>query len=369
MIVTRLHRYMTVQTLKGLGAALTVVGAIIILVDFVEQSRAVGTRVEVSADQLLLLTLLKAPSLLETTLPFIFLFGVLATLFRLNRRNELIVMRASGVSAWRILAAPIALALIGGTAAAIGLNPLGAALNAEFESRRDGLMSIGTEPVATEETGEPIWLREITVDGFRVIAAEALEEDARLLRNPSFFVYTTGENGAPRFDERIDAEQAGLQEGFWELDSAIQRRPGEREVDLGDVSLNTSIDRQALFERSRSPSGVSFWDLPALITGAREAGLASQRYELRWHGLLATPLTLLAATLIAAAATLRLQRLGGAAAFAVFGGAAGFGMFFLREVLVSLGQTGALPAATAAWSAPALTALIALIYIVSTEDG
>ena len=51
------------------------------------------------------------------------------------------------------------------------------------------------------------------------------------------------------------------------------------------------------------------------------------------------------------------------------GGIAGFVMFFFQEMLSSFGVSGALPPATAAWSAPALTALLALIYIASTEDG
>jgi lipopolysaccharide export system permease protein len=135
------------------------------------------------------------------------------------------------------------------------------------------------------------------------------------------------------------------------------------------VTIPTLINRQALFERARSPDGVSVWDLPGLIASASEAGLATERYQLRLHRLLALPLTLLAATLIAAAATLRLHRLGGAAAFALAGGLAGFLMFFLQEVLGSLGATGALPPATAAWAAPALTALLAMSYIASTEDG
>ena len=364
-MISRLQRYMFVQSLIGLGAALTVVGAVIVLVDFVEQSRAIGTRVDVSALQLLSLTLLKAPSLIETTLPFVFLFGMLGALFRLNRTNELIVMRASGISAWRILNMPLLLALAAGLASSMALNPLGASLNAEFEQRRDALMQVDRPPAGEE----PVWLRETTIDGFTVISAEALEEDARRLRSASFFVYGASQSGAPRFELRIDAETARLEDGFWQLEDGVQRRPGEESVRLGSVSLPTSINRQALFERSRSPSGVSFWDLRGLIDSAREAGLATQRYELRFWSLLAAPITLIAATLIAAAATLRLQRLGGAAAFAVFGGAAGFLTFFFQEVLGSLGAAGALPPFTAAVSASALTALLALIHIASTEDG
>ena len=361
----RLNRYMLTQTLSGLGVALLTIAAVIVLVDFVEQSRAIGTRADVSTLDLLGLTLLKTPSLLETTLPFVFLFGTLSSLFRLNRRSELIVMRASGMSAWRILAAPMMFAVIAGLLGAMALNPLAATGNAAFERRRDALVNV--QPVAGTE--EPVWLRETTVDGFTVVAASGLQEDRQELRDPIFFIFGVNARGVPRLERRIDAEIATLRDGFWEIGQAIERAQGESSIELGLVTMPTSINRQALFERSRSPDGVSFWDLPQLIASAREAGLATQRYELRLHGLMALPLTLLAATLIAAAATLRLHRLGGAAAFATAGGIGGFVMFFFQEVLSSFGETGALPPPTAAWSAPALTALIALIYIASTEDG
>ena len=365
MPVNLLNRYMLLQTLYGLAIALLVVSAVIILVDFVEQSRAIGTRVDVGALDLLGLTLLKTPSLVETTLPFVFLFGVLTAMFRLSRRSELIVMRGSGMSAWRILNAPIALAILFGIISATALNPLGAAGNAAFEQRRDTLMDVRRDPNADE----PVWLRETHASGFIVVAADALDEDTQVLTQPDFLFYALNETGSPRFERRIDAETAQLRDGFWEIGNAIERSPDSSALELGMVSIPTTINRQALFERSRSPGGVSFWDLPGLINSAREAGLATERYELRFHSLLGLPLTLLAATLIAAAATLRLHRLGGAAAFAISGGIAGFVMFFFQEILSSLGTTGALPPLTAAWSAPALTALAALIYIASTEDG
>ena len=365
MIGGRLHRYMLTQTLTGLGLAVATITTVIVLVDFVEQSRNIATRVDVSTADLLGLTLLKTPALLETTLPFIFLFGILTSLFRLNRRSELIVMRASGMSAWRILTAPMVLAIVAGIAGAMLLNPLAARGNAEFERRRDALMNVQQAP----GTEEPVWLRETTVDGFTVISAEGLEENRQQLREPVFYHFAVNENGVPSLKRRINAVSARLMDGYWDVTGAVERSPDAPTVELGAVTMPTTVNRQALFERARSPEGVSFWDLPGLITSAREAGLATARYELRWYSLLALPLTLLAATLIAAAATLRLHRLGGAAAFALAGGLAGFVMFFLQEVLGSFGTTGALPAATAAWAAPALTALIALTYIASTEDG
>ncbi|QNL18545.1 LptF/LptG family permease [Hyphobacterium sp. CCMP332] len=362
---SRLARYLAVQILFGIFVAAGVVTTIILLVDFVEQSRAVGTRVDVSAFDLLILTLMRAPLLVEETLPFIFLFGVLFALFRLNRRSELIVMRASGYSAWRIVSPAVIIALVFGVLAATLLNPIGSALNAQFEARRDML----TQVQAAMPQAQTVWLRETTNDGFIVINARQLEENARELDAPVFHFYTTSETGRPELDRRISASSAQLTAGFWTLEEAVERTPGAEPVEIGAVSLPTSIDRQSLFERIRSPRGVSFWDLPGLIASAEASGLAAERFVLRWQGLLTLPLTLIAASLIAAAATLRLYRLGGAAAFALTGGAAGFLVYFVQEVLRTLGENGTLPPLTAAWAAPLITTLLALAYIASTEDG
>ncbi|WP_300554120.1 LptF/LptG family permease [Maricaulis sp.] len=364
-MISILQRYMLTQTLAGLGVATAIISSVILLVDFVEQTRDISTRVDISALELIRLTSFRAPSLIETTLPFILLFGVLTSLFRLNRQSEIVVMRGSGVSAWRILAAPMVLSVVIGLFGAMVLNPLGAAGNAVFERERDILMNVERD----QDSVQPVWLREANVDGYTVIVAEDLRENQQLLIETAFLYFDVGPDGVPSMSRRIDAPTASLHDGYWDMEEAVERVPEAAATNLGRVTIPTGINRQALFERARSPDGVSFWDFPALIASAREAGLATERYELRFHSLMALPLTLLAATLIAAAATMRLHRLGGAAGFAAAGGLAGFIMFFLQELLSSVGAAGSLPPATAAWSAPAITALLALTYIASTEDG
>jgi lipopolysaccharide export system permease protein len=364
--MTVLTRYLLWQTLLGIAGAAIVVTAVILLVDFVETSRDVATRVEVSALQVVMFSLLKLPLLLQDTLPFIILFGVLWTFFRLNRRSELIVMRASGVSAWRIMAPAVVLALLVGVAGSTGLNPLGAASNAAFEARRAALFE--DRPASQVHTART-WLREVREDGFVLIAAEGMEGD-RLIA-PVFRMYAYGgpDQRTPLLERLIQASSAELAGGFWRLSGAIEHRPDEESAALGDVSLPTTTGREALFERARSAAGVSFWRLPEVIVSAREAGLSTRVYELRWQALLAQPLLLAAAGLLGVAATLRLARLGGAAGFALAGGLGGFMLYFLQRMLAGLGSAGALDPVSAAWSAPALFALVAVLYIAMTEDG
>lgn len=361
-----LTRYLLWQALMGMTAAAVVVIAVILLVDFVETSRDIATRVDISPVDAALFSMLKLPLLLQDTLPFIVLFGVLWTFFRLNRRSELIVMRASGVSVWRIMAPVVGLAVVIGLAGSMLLNPLGAASSAQFEARRAALFE--DRPVE-ETSGARVWLREVRDDQFVVIAARGID-DARLIE-PVFRVYNPSgaESGRPALEQQIMASQARLSGGFWLLSDAVEYRPETGAAELGDVSLPTSTGQEALFERTRSAQGVSFWRLPEVIVSAREAGLSTRVYEIRLQSLLAQPLLLAAAALMGIAATLRLTRLGGAAGFALAGGLGGFLLYFLQRMLTGLGTAGSLDTVSAAWSAPVLFALTALLYIAVTEDG
>ena len=111
---TRIERYVLFQVLKALGVSLAVIAGLVLLIDFVEVSRAVGRYADLGAARLFGLTLMKSPAVILQLLPFVFLFGTLAAFVGLNRRSELVAMRAAGVSAWRfVLPAGVAALMIG----------------------------------------------------------------------------------------------------------------------------------------------------------------------------------------------------------------------------------------------------------------
>lgn len=362
----KLWRYIFIQTLIGILAAAAVIIAVIVLIDYVETSRDIATRADINALEAFQLTLLKAPLLIQETTPFIILFGVLFTFFRLSRRSELIVMRASGYSAWRIVAPAAVLCVVLGAASAALLNPIGARTNAQFEQIRERILD-GQVGEAARTTGD-IWLRESSSDGFIIITADRVDPNEASLINAVFRHYRLADQ-APDLERLIRADEARLTAGFWQLTGAVEAEVGEAEQVVGELGLPTRVQPQALFERARSPGAISFWTLPGVIESAQAAGLSSRPYELRWHGLLSQPLLLLASALIAAAATFRLHRMGGAARFAAAGAIAGFGLYFTQELLLGLGASGALNPMTAAWTAPALFAMAGLFFIALTEDG
>ena len=100
-------RYLFDRSMSGGTIALigwlAVISAVVVLIQFVELSSQVGTRADVGAASILELTLLRVPSLIQILLPFVFLFGGMSAFVGLNRRSELVAMRAAGISAWRFI--------------------------------------------------------------------------------------------------------------------------------------------------------------------------------------------------------------------------------------------------------------------------
>jgi lipopolysaccharide export system permease protein len=361
----RIERYVLVQQVRSLGIALGVIAALIMLIDFVEISRGVGSDVDLSGVRILGLMLLKSPQVIIQLLPFVFLFGTLAAFVGLNRRSELIAMRAAGVSAWRFVLPAAGAALMLGVITVAAVGPLAASADGLFQRERARLSGSAAGP----EGGQTVWIRE--GDNTRQMVVRAQRQDranARLL-DVTFFIYTNDTEGMRTFSERIDADSASLSNGSWRLVNAVGAEIGQRAVRYATLDLPSSLADEEAFERFARPQATSFWSLSAQINRVEAAGFSSTAYRLRLQQLLATPLMFAAMSILAAAFSLRLMRLGDLARMSVAAVVLGFGFFFINQAASAFGSAEVIPPWLAAWLPPLLTALAAFTLLFYTEDG
>lgn len=355
-----LHRYLFNQTVRGVLVALLTVLILIVLVDFVEQTRTVEARIAgVNLFDFLGLTLLKTPMLIEMTLPFILLFGVMLTMFQLNRRSELVVMRASGISAWRFVAPALAFAILLGVLSPAVLNPTATALNARFERARAAI----TGGVDTREREGAAWYRELGPGEQRLIRAERTDVTDLTLYGVTFVFLDAPAGAEPVFTRRIDAASARYVDGQWEVHDAVATARGRAADAIGTTTFPAYLDVAALSQNVNAET-VAFWSLPSAARAAAEVGVSPTPYRLRWFRLVTTPILFAAMTLIGCAASLRLLRLGGALQLAVLGGLAGFGLYFLGNVLEAFALGGRLPPILAA-AGPSVGATLAALAVIA----
>ncbi len=361
---SRLGRYLTLRGIIGISIALVGVLVSILLIDLVEQMRTVGTRTELTVFEALRLTLLKTPTLIEQTLPFIVLAGAMMAIIGLNRSSELVAMRAAGVSAWRFLLPSAFLGFALGVIVITALNPLGALFYRIFEGEKSEQLS----ERLSADAANGVWLRQGDATGQVVIHAEGVDANGSTLTGATFIFFDVREE-ALRFTRRIRAERAELKPGFWQLTNLVEATPGGRPTRQTHLAIPTSLDATELIDRFVTPATLSFWSLPGFIGEARRAGFAPTRYELRWQSLLAYPVLLAAMALLGAAFSLQLQRLGNLARWGAIGVGIGLFLFFYSQLAGAFAMTQTVPAAVAAWSAPLAGIFIALALVAFMEDG
>lgn len=364
-LLSRLGRYVVAAVLGGIAIALVAVLVSILLIDFVEEMRVIGTRTDLGALEAARLTLLKTPMLVEQTLPFVVLAGSMIAIIGLNRRSELIAMRASGVSAWRFLTPAGLVGIVLGALTVTLLNPLGASLYSQFQSNREVALADYAEHRVHPHG---VWIRQGDRNGQVVIHADRVGSSGSQLLDATFMFFDM-QNDTLRFSRRMQVGQADLRPGFWQLTNVVEATPGQAPVHEAHLAIPTSVDATEIIDRFVNPATLSFWALPEFIHDARQAGFAPTRYELKFQSLLAYPLLLAAMAGLGAAFSLQLYRLGHLAQWGAAGVGIGLFLFFYGQLAGAFAITQTVPASVAAWSAPAAGIFIALALVAFLEDG
>jgi lipopolysaccharide export system permease protein len=346
------------------AGALAIVSAVVMLIDFVEISRNLTAGTDATVIETLGLLLLKSPNLILLLFPFAFLFGVLATFVNLNRRSELVAMRAAGVSAWRFIFPAAGAAFIVGVVAILGLSPIASWLDGQYDIAAQRLNAKPGPRTPTDT-----WLRQGDGRTQVVIHAKSRIRPGDRLRDVSMFVYTADSEGRLEFQRRIEAKMAVLKRGFWQLTDAREAGPGQQAVRYRTLSIPSTLDPRTAYEKFAEPTAVPFWALPGAIHRIETAGFTATAYRLRFQQLLATPMLFAAMSVLGAAFSLRLMRLGGLAVLATSGMALGFLFFFFNELTAALGKAEIIPPFLAGWTPPLLALLSAFTLLTYTEDG
>jgi len=199
MLVTTLNRYLIKNTLIGLLLSFTVISSLIILVDYVEGTRKFSTNSDITSITVFIFTLLRTPQLLEETLPFIVLFGIMGTLHNFNQKNELIVLRAAGLSVWKFLSPIIIISGLFGILWSTFLNPLA---SHSSSTQSEILNKLGSEFETTD-----IWLREGSQKNKVIIHAEKYNDATKTIFDVTYFIFDIDTGDELKFVSRIDASR------------------------------------------------------------------------------------------------------------------------------------------------------------------
>jgi len=360
MMTSILGRYFFRRyTLTTMWFLLGVTG-IVFLADFSETARRFSELDGYSVLGAVYLTGLRVPQLIIQTVPFIVLFVGMTVLIALNRKYELVVTRAAGISVWQFMTPFLTGAFLVGLATVLVLNPLSA-----WGQRQALTLENGWRKTDSSRAAFLPWIRQITKNDDVIIGAKTTLEGGTLMVDVALFHFDKAGN----IILRQDAASAKLENGYWLLKDVNETRPGEIPQHLEELKLPTNLKPEYMEERLAQPESVAFYEISRRIEIARSYGIPTRALETQFHSLLSLPFLLVAMTMIAATVSLKFSRMNQSRSVILGGILSGFVLYVVTVLVKAFGSSGVVPPVVAVWIPVIVATALGATILLHQEDG
>ncbi len=361
----KLGWYLSRLWLANLGLTMLGLGSFIYMATVSELLRQLGSQ-GVNAATVAVLALLKVPDLLLQLLPFGILVASLVWLNGLNKRHELVALRASGLPARRFLAAPVIMCFIV-CLCALGIgNPVAATLLKRYESVHNSLTPESVRSTVTG--GGNIWLKQENQQRKVFIYGQNLQASGSQMGPATVFIFTASNTLEARFDATSATLVSTPSGNAWNLRNVTYLRPNQPAQTEPSLNLPTRLTAAELASSLNPPATLNAWELWNYLVVLGKSGLPLGVHMVALANVLALPLLGVTMMLLAIPFGLRFSRNRGVISSIAVGIAMGFGFYVLKNVASAYAVAGRLDAVMAALVPIAVGALVAVAMMVYLRE-
>jgi lipopolysaccharide export system permease protein len=302
---------------------------------------------------------LRLPSIIETVAPLAGLLGALTALVVLARNSEIVAMRAAGRSV---------LSLVGGLVAtgfvlALGLfffsNSIVVRFNAQLEDWKSAGYAPGDRVLYDDET----WL----IEGSNIIRIGQVLRNGTVLNGIRVFRAT----GAAAYGEVINIRLAIWESESWKIFEAESIKGSESNslAPSTPIVWSTNLRPEDFNKLANPPSQLTFDELEHYVNEFALGTRPDYYYDTWLQRKMSGPMVLALMPLLAAIAAFAHHREGSAVMVILYGIILGFVFIITDNLMLALGQFGALPSFIAAWFPLALFVTIGVWIVLKLEDS
>jgi len=305
--------------------------------------------------------LLNSPEIVTVVMPICALLASLLTLARLAHNNEVLALKASGLSYYRLLLAFVP--------AAVAVGILHFAISDQITPRT-------SRALVQWDNDSPKAKADIKIkDGFWIRDGDVLVRVGRVSRHgnqlTSLTLFDRDKKG--QILQRLSADWAEHRDGTWQLHDVERLSLAVGEVatatSVAVMTWRTSLTPRQFSDFASPPSTLSLGELWRFLSYPGTGSHPSYFYLTWFNKRLAIAIASFMMVLLAAPVAQGMQRHGGIGRGMAIGVALGFLYFVTDGFVLTLGEAGALPPVLAAWSPSLLFATIGATALVRMEGG
>jgi len=304
---------------------------------------------------------LRSPHLISLFSPFVALLASILTLSSLNVHSEIIIMKAAGWSAFRILVPLMAVSLLIGAVNFVFSEMV--TVHARGELRNWEANAFAADIPPAPDSVFDTWV----TDGQNLVKAESANRNGSILLLDQVTQYIRDEN--KNIINIIKADFAVYREESWRLFEVKQFDLNTLQITLlENLDWETNIPPERFISQAIVADQVNLPRLRRAINQLESEGHDTDNLSTMLYQKYVSPLSTLLMPLLAGLAAFGLHRGGNLLARILLTVSMGFGFFVINNLFIALGQYGAVPALIAAWLPFILFGLAGLSFILLTEE-
>jgi len=381
------RRYLAREIYRFAAVVLVALLGLFTFFALVDELDSLGSHFTLPA--LLYLQTLAVPARLYELLPIGLLIGAILALAGLAQRNELTILRVSGVSGLRLLGALwlITLPLVGAALALSEyLTPMAEIRYSEANLLLRGKAGGGRlasgywfkEPIASETTDGAIENGTRIINVQRLLASGRVQDvtlyefrdgqQLAVLANAASGYFDDGDNGARLVLENVTQTRIAQNASEALADTRRPDTPVAQRQQLVSRTLQTTLTPERLLARVLTPERMTLLTLLDYIDYLDHNQLQADRQIVAIWRKLAYPFTLLVMMTIAAPIGLMQTRRGGVGAKVFVGILLGVGLYMLNQLALNIGMLSHWPGWLTALGPNLLATLAALATLTLMES-
>lgn len=304
---------------------------------------------------------LRSPHLISLFSPFVALLASILTLSVLNVHSEIVIMKAAGWSAFRIIVPLMAVSLLIGAINFVFSETVTVHARAELRNweANEFAANIPPAPDSVYDT----WV----TDGQNLVKAESASRNGSILLLDQVTQYIRDED--KNITNIIKADFAVYRDESWKLFEVRKFDLDTLEITLlENLDWQTTIPPERFISRAIIANQVNLPRLRRAISQLQSEGNDTSNLDTMLYQKYVSPLSTLLMPLLAGLAAFGLHRGGNLLARILITLSMGFGFFVINNLFIALGQYGAVPPLIAAWLPFVLFGLTGISFILLTEE-
>jgi len=340
------------RLLGSIGLTLAIMYGLVLLVESLSTSRFSALMTLGGPGAALLAIAASAARWLLDTLPLTVLVGAIAGLLNLQTSREMTVIKASGASVWRLMKAPLAVAILAGLIITTGVHAIVVTIDR-------GLTAGGGD---AEVDAGGLWLEERTADGHYILQAGYVHPGGEALGNVTVFMLDSPH-------QRIEAETAQLVGSEWVMPNATLYVSNRVPEITTDFHLATTTSRGDIRTKVSSVKDMTVYELAATLAAHLNDPRRLAETFTQFVRLIGLPASLCGSLVIAFAFTAGYRRTNKYGGTVLYGIVLGFVVYVVTEMAGRAGDAGVIQPAVAVLG-PAVVAIVAgATVLLNREDG